>query len=155
MSFNTIKTKTQAERGFTIVELLIVIVVIGILAAITFVSYNGVTQRASTVAAQTAANTVLKKAGAFNAETSAYPTTPGALTTGATGESYEVTGITFTSSELTEAPASGDDKSSINFYACDGAAGVRVSYFDYSTKDWVAKTTGTCAATPVFTYVGA
>jgi prepilin-type N-terminal cleavage/methylation domain-containing protein len=33
------------QRGFTIVELLIVIVVIGILAAITIVAYNGVSQR--------------------------------------------------------------------------------------------------------------
>lgn len=30
------------KRGFTIVELLIVIVVIGILAAITIVAYNGI-----------------------------------------------------------------------------------------------------------------
>ena len=30
------------QRGFTIVELLIVIVVIGILAAITIVAYNGI-----------------------------------------------------------------------------------------------------------------
>lgn len=36
----------KAQRGFTIVELLIVIVVIGILAAITIVAYNGIQQRA-------------------------------------------------------------------------------------------------------------
>lgn len=36
----------QKQTGFTIVELLIVIVVIGILAAITIVAYNGVQQRA-------------------------------------------------------------------------------------------------------------
>ncbi|RYF28493.1 MAG: prepilin-type N-terminal cleavage/methylation domain-containing protein [Chloroflexi bacterium] len=35
-------------NGFTIVELLIVIVVIGILASITIVSFNGVQQRAKT-----------------------------------------------------------------------------------------------------------
>ena len=34
------------SKGFTIVELLIVIVVIGILAAITIVAYNGIQQRA-------------------------------------------------------------------------------------------------------------
>jgi len=34
------------QRGFTIVELLIVIVVIGILAAITIVAYNGIQSRA-------------------------------------------------------------------------------------------------------------
>lgn len=36
----------KSVRGFTIVELVIVIVVIGILAAITIVSYNGVQKRA-------------------------------------------------------------------------------------------------------------
>jgi type IV pilus assembly protein PilA len=36
------------NKGFTIVELLIVIVVIGILAAITIVAYNGIRTRART-----------------------------------------------------------------------------------------------------------
>lgn len=38
--------RAEHQRGFTIVELLIVVVVIAILAAITIVSYNGITQRA-------------------------------------------------------------------------------------------------------------
>ncbi len=37
---------TEKQSGFTIVELLIVIVVIGILAAISIVAYNGVQERA-------------------------------------------------------------------------------------------------------------
>lgn len=43
---NTSLFKTSNRRGFTIVELLIVIVVIGILAAIVIVAYNGVQERA-------------------------------------------------------------------------------------------------------------
>ena len=42
------KNDTQNKNGFTIVELLIVVVVIAILAAITIVAYNGVQTRAKT-----------------------------------------------------------------------------------------------------------
>lgn len=43
-------TTRKQEKGFTIVELLIVIVVIGILAAITIVAYNGIQARSRTTA---------------------------------------------------------------------------------------------------------
>lgn len=43
---NMFMKKFNRQKGFTIVELLIVIVVIGILAAITIVSYSGIQQRA-------------------------------------------------------------------------------------------------------------
>lgn len=38
--------KTRSQKGFTIVELLIIIIVIGILASITIVAYNGTQNRA-------------------------------------------------------------------------------------------------------------
>lgn len=46
--------------GFTIVELLIVIVVIGILAAIVIVAYNGVQERSKVQKANTDLNTLVK-----------------------------------------------------------------------------------------------
>ena len=48
------------KSGFTIVELLIVIVVIGILAAITIVSFNGVQTRAKTTSTINAAGVYVK-----------------------------------------------------------------------------------------------
>ena len=58
----------QHRRGFTIVELLIVIVVIGILAAITIVAFNGVQNKAKASAAQSAVSQANKKILTYAAE---------------------------------------------------------------------------------------
>jgi type II secretion system protein G len=60
-------------RGFTIVELLIVIVVIGILAAITIVAYNGIQTRANDTAVKSDLSALAKKFALFNADNSRYP----------------------------------------------------------------------------------
>jgi len=68
----------EQYRGFTIVELLIVIVVIGILAAITIVAFNGVQNRAKASAAQAAATQATKKILAFSIDNSdTYPAAAG------------------------------------------------------------------------------
>ncbi len=51
----------RKQSGFTIVELLIVVVVIAILAAITIVAYNGIQNRAKNSAALSSATQVAKK----------------------------------------------------------------------------------------------
>jgi general secretion pathway protein G len=64
--------------GFTIVELLIVIVIIGILAALVVVAYSGIQNRAKAAQYQTDAQTIMKKAEAYAADNSgAYPTIAG------------------------------------------------------------------------------
>lgn len=65
----------QKQSGFTIVELLIVIVVIGILAAITIMAYNGVQNSAQVATVQSDFTNASKKAELFKADslTAAYP----------------------------------------------------------------------------------
>lgn len=54
-------TNRLKTNGFTIVELLIVVVVIAILAAITVVAYNGVTQQSRSAARGSEMKTAVKK----------------------------------------------------------------------------------------------
>lgn len=63
----------KSMRGFTIVELLIVVVIIGILAAIVVVAYNGITTQANNAKTLSAANTWIKAIKLYNAETGNWP----------------------------------------------------------------------------------
>ncbi len=63
------------QPGFTIVELLIVVVVIGILAAIVIVAYNGVQSSANTAAVKSDLATIAKKLELYRVKQGAYPIT--------------------------------------------------------------------------------
>lgn len=131
--------KQTKQRGFTIVELLIVVVIIAILAAITIVAYNGIQNRAKTSAAAGAASTLQKKLEAYNTDSTAsiYPATVAAMglaadsastwymTTGATGAVIVTAGAT----ALAAAPA---DAKTIDYYQCNAGKGYKINYWDYS-----------------------
>lgn len=74
---------SKQRRGFTIVELLIVIVVIGILAAITIVAFNGVTQRARVATISSDLEGAAKQLAIDQTLNSAYPATAAAANGGA------------------------------------------------------------------------
>lgn len=63
------------QSGFTIVELLIVIVVIGILAAIVIVAFNGVQNRANNATVESNLSSVVKRFEVFKALNDRYPST--------------------------------------------------------------------------------
>lgn len=139
MSFNNIKTKLRDERGFTIVELLIVIVVIGILAAITIVSFNGVTSKANTSNAAANAEAVQKVAESFNADNNHYPGVSTDFT--AAGNTVKLpTGVSI----LTGATGlnSGNAKNSILYKYKGGSAttatGGSISYWDFGGNGGVS-----------------
>lgn len=84
----------QRQQGFTIVELLIVIVVIAILAAISVVAYTGVQNRAHNTAVQSDLKNIATKIEMYNAEQGAYPanvTVLSGLGLKATKSAYELT----------------------------------------------------------------
>lgn len=84
--------------GFTIVELLVVIVVIAILATITVVAYNGIQQRSAQAAAQSGANQAAKKVQTYlSTENGMYP------------ESLDVAGVS--AGSITEFQYSVDNES--------------------------------------------
>ncbi len=56
------------ERGFTIMELLVVIVIIGVLAAIGVPAYNNMTKKAKETACQANVRTIHTAAGMYYAE---------------------------------------------------------------------------------------
>lgn len=118
-----LKTK---QNGFTIVELLIVIVVIAILAAITVVAFNGIQARASD---SVAFNELFNKVslGAY-----------------ASSEEYPIAAITtlkYTYDEVTGQPTStvqygfaGKSKSGKVFYVNEATGGVSRSFTDWEQR---------------------
>jgi len=138
---------SKKDAGFTIVELLIVIIIIGILAAIVIIAYQGVNARAKTSQAQATASAAVKKTEAFNAEKSAYPVISTDLTgASASGTSYFLTGVSFVAAMGTTPPASA---ASLTFYKCGTGASVsaptsvatittttgsKIEYFNFTTS---------------------
>ena len=128
------------QRGFTIVELLIVIVVIAILAGITIVAYAGITNRAQQSKIQGTATNVLGVTEAYNAEYGYYPPLA-ASGTGAlalyNGSTKIPTGITIVKDASTEVISSASTPSTgaptlayTCFTICATSTGGRITYWD-------------------------
>lgn len=70
------------QTGFTIVELLIVIIVIAILAAITVVAYNGIQTRSRDASRDAAATSIRKVLELYRAQNDTYPAPAGCINAG-------------------------------------------------------------------------
>ena len=141
------------SRGFTIVELLIVIVIIAILAAITIVAYNGITARAHSAAAQQAAQIISNKAEAYNAERGNYPATLASMTSAASTTSYYIpTGsVTLVGAAITAAPAKDNTVAIQKCLLGAAIIGFKISYWDFAKSASASITAG--AATSCTTYI--
>ena len=75
LSLKNMRSRLSKDRGgFTIVELLIVIVVIGILAALVIVTYNGIQQKARDTERKTDVKALQGQLEAYWANNAKYPT---------------------------------------------------------------------------------
>ena len=155
--------RTNSQKGFTIVELLIVIVVIAILAAISIVAYTGIQNNARTSAAQSAASSVRDVAEAFNGVHGRYPATVGEFTSGlpATGATETAIAklpgdINFTTAA--NVTAATDPKNVFVEKSPSGATagnitGIRVTYRDYkspASNQTITFGTATPSGTPTW-----
>jgi prepilin-type N-terminal cleavage/methylation domain-containing protein len=76
------------QKGFTIVELLIVIVVIGILAALVITTYNGIQQKGRNTERTTDLKAVQGQLEAYYAQNGRYPSTTDIGTTSANNVTF-------------------------------------------------------------------
>lgn len=136
MSLSNIK-KMKDEQGFTIVELLIVIIVIGILAALVIVAYNGVVNQANGADAKSAAATIIKKAEAYNSDTAggngSYPVAFNDLNGAASTATWSIAGSGITLQPTAIGTTKPATAKTINFYTCGANVGIAIGYWNYST----------------------
>jgi len=137
MVLSNIKSRQQ-ERGFTIVELLIVIVVIGILAGITIVAYSGITNRANQSKIQANATSVQSVAEAMNADNGFYPalavgTSANFGLTGGSTSTKLPSGVTVVPDAATSPIVSTSGTATVAYacyLTCTSSTGGRITYWD-------------------------
>jgi general secretion pathway protein G len=111
--------KNYNKNGFTIVELLVVIVVIGILASITIVSFSGISQRATTASLQSDLENASKLLKMDLVDTGSFPSSTAAANNGdgipaSSGTTYQYTADNSTSTKAFCITAT---KSNLSYYS--------------------------------------
>ncbi len=136
--------KYKRQSGFTIVELLIVVVVIAILAAITIVSYNGITTRANASAAKSTAATFQKKAELFYSSSDRYPVDMTELSNPSEPHYLEGDGFGYLNATVVD---SSNGKDTVRILKCAPSAtdqqaitssnitGLEIHYWDYAENE--------------------
>ena len=142
----------NTKRGFTLVELLIVIVVIAILAAISIVAFNGVQQRGRDSARQSDVSNIIKAMTAYTADDGSWPASAAAAKTALEDYSTANLGAAITDRITDQEPAPTDSDTRNRYQytpLCTSGApsGALITWFkeqDNSTPDATAGTGDPC-----------
>ena len=143
--------KRQRQTGFTIVELLIVIVVIGILAAITIVAYNGIQARANDARRDSDIKQLKTALAIYKSDTGLYPDACGSGT-GCNVSNLASALVPGYLGKIPQDPNSATPYNYVRATSSDDSYGIRVSYQAKPTcktgvnivADWWGTTTPTC-----------
>lgn len=148
-------SKRVSHHGFTIVELLIVIVVIAVVASITVVAYNGITQRAKDASVQTELGVIDQSMKLFFSENDRYPLTFDDMKSSTANmplnkmvfSSQDDTNSTSTQN-YTGAPRTpkgsyraNTTKRTVNWYGgrIDTSYSFSIGYYSYKTNSWMTR----------------
>jgi prepilin-type N-terminal cleavage/methylation domain-containing protein len=142
MTLSKIKTMKK-ERGFTIVELLIVIVIIAILAAITIVAYNGIQQRARDAGRQSDITNLSKALTAYSSDGNAWPLTHTAAKTAL--DAYTTANISEAVTDKLVASAPGPSSTATDVYGYEvcSTTGAKLTWYKEQTPAVQTVTVGT------------
>jgi prepilin-type N-terminal cleavage/methylation domain-containing protein len=149
---------SRKQEGFTIVELLIVVVVIAILAAITIVSYNGITANAQFSKEKSDLASINKAILLYYVDNGAYPNSTSACTNGWCGWD-QVTGNSFVPNvspkyltTLPQLPTEYAPNNTFLYRSIDGTAYQLMRYLDTGLPS--NQLNSPMAASPNFTGTG-
>lgn len=132
-------------KGFTLVELLIVIVVIAILAAISIVAYNGVTQKARDDERATNARNVINAIASYHAENGQYPSGAADLKNKLAGFNTVKVGSAVLDTLKHVAPGSGAEAKTLQVFVCkkaDSVVGIKLAHWKEDGNTRPEQTTG-------------
>lgn len=140
-------TKNIKNQGFTLVELLIVIVIIAILTVVSLVAYNGLQNQAKTSAAKSTVDSVAKKAELYNTEEGKYPSQISDLTGADTKKSYYIAPANVTQLASGTSFASDTPTTTVEYEKCPltgtgNPTGAKIKFYDYSKNSVETRVVG-------------
>ncbi len=144
------KKSRSANSGFTIIELLVVVVIIAVLAAITIFALNSIQTRARNSAALATSHTFTKKVSAYYQLVGSYPSNTSTVVS--TLATYRDSSLGTANSIVIGTPSSSNGTNTLKVELCGAGAGVKVIHFDFlagtlsTTVTNIGNVSGTCVS---------